>query len=76
MSEAITAQVSHHWSEPANRAFFCDMVVPPDITLLPLPPRWPELNPVEKLWQFMRDNWPSSCIYRSYGDIVDHCCHA
>ncbi len=31
--------------------------VPDNITLLPLPPRAPELNPVENIWQFIRDNW-------------------
>jgi transposase len=25
----------------------------------PLPPKSPELNPVENIWQFMRDNWLS-----------------
>ena len=33
------------------------LAVPANITLLPLPPRSPELNPVENIWQFMRDNW-------------------
>jgi transposase len=32
----------------------------PNITLLPLPPKSPELYPVENLWQFIRDNWLSS----------------
>ena len=30
--------------------------VPSNITLLLLPPSAPELNPVENIWQFMRDN--------------------
>ncbi|GGC67827.1 hypothetical protein GCM10011504_52250 [Siccirubricoccus deserti] len=30
--------------------------VPPNITLIPLPPKCPELNPVENTRQFMRDN--------------------
>ncbi len=34
-----------------------ELVVPDNITFLPLPPRCPELNPVENVWQFMRDNW-------------------
>jgi hypothetical protein len=33
-----------------------NLAVPANITLLPLPARSPELNPVENLWQFMRDN--------------------
>jgi hypothetical protein len=36
----------------------------------------PELNPVENIWQYMRDNWLSNRIFKSYDDIVDHCCHA
>ena len=32
--------------------------VPSDITLMPLPPRAPELNGQENIWQFMRQNWP------------------
>jgi transposase len=42
----------------------------------PIPARCPELNPVENVWQFMRDNWLSNRIYSSYDDIVDHCCFA
>jgi hypothetical protein len=52
------------------------LVVPANITLLPLPPLCPELNPVENVWQFMRDNWLSNRIFKSYDDIVDHCCFA
>ncbi|GAG25372.1 unnamed protein product [marine sediment metagenome] len=44
--------------------------VPHNITLLPLPPRSPELNPVENIWQFMRDNWLSNRVFKSYDDIV------
>ncbi|QFT33977.1 hypothetical protein FIV00_26005 [Labrenzia sp. THAF82] len=50
--------------------------IPDNITLLPLPPRAPELNPVENLWQFMRDNWLSNRIFKSYEQIVDICCRA
>jgi transposase len=49
---------------------------PANITLLPLPAKAPELNPVENLWQFMRDNYLSNRIFRNYEDIVDHCCAA
>jgi transposase len=53
-----------------------DLAVPANITLLPLPPRCPELNPVENVWQFMRNNWLSNRIFKSYADILDHCCYA
>ena len=42
------------------------LVVPPNITLVALPPKCPELNPVENVWQFMRDNWLSNRIFTSY----------
>ncbi len=53
-----------------------ELVVPDNITLLPLPPRCPERNPVENVWQFMRDNWLSNRIFCSCDDIVDRCCFA
>jgi len=53
-----------------------DLKIPHNITLLPLPPRSPELNPVENIWQFMRDNWLSNRVFRSYKDILNHCCYA
>ena len=40
----------------------------------PLPSKSPELNPVENIWQYMRDNWLSNRIFAGYEDIVDHCC--
>ena len=52
------------------------LIAPPNITLLPLPPRAPELNPVENIWQFMRDNWLSNRIFESYDDILALCCEA
>jgi transposase len=52
------------------------LTVPTNITLLPLPAKSPELNPVENIWQFIRENWLSNRIFTSYGDILDHCCYA
>ena len=37
--------------------------VPGNLTLLPLPAKCPELNPVENVWEFMRDNWLSNRIF-------------
>jgi transposase len=52
-----------------------EVAVPDNITLLPLPPKCPELNVMENVWQFMRDNWLSNRVFRDYDDIVAHCCH-
>jgi hypothetical protein len=50
--------------------------VPNNISLLQLPPRAPELNGQENIWQFIRQNWLSNRVFKSFDDIVDHCCYA
>jgi transposase len=50
--------------------------VPHNISIVALPPKCPELNPVENIWQFMRDNWLSNRIFTSHDNIVDHCSEA
>jgi hypothetical protein len=50
--------------------------VPSNMSLMPLPPRAPELNGQETIWQFMRQNWLSNRVFKSFDDIVDHCCFA
>ncbi len=50
--------------------------IPANITIVPLPAKCPELNPQENVWQFMRDNWLSNRIFKSYNDILNHCCYA
>jgi len=52
------------------------LTLPDIITILPLPARAPELNPVENLWQFMRDNWLLNRVFESYDQIVALCCDA
>jgi transposase len=52
------------------------LVVPTNVSLLPLPPKSPELNPTENVWQYLRENWLSNRVFASVADIVDHCCHA
>jgi hypothetical protein len=52
------------------------LIIPPNITIMPLPPRSLELNPVENIWQFMRDNWLSNRIFNSHDEIVAICCDA
>ena len=42
--------------------------------LLRLPPYSPELNPVENVWQFLRQNFLSNRLYDGYEAIVDACC--
>ena len=62
--------------DQAGRHLVHKLAVPDDITLVASPPKSPELNSVENVWQFMRSNWLTNRIFRSYDDILDHCCHA
>jgi len=52
------------------------LIVPENISIIALPAKCPELNPVENVWQFMRDNWLSNRVFTSHDNIVDHCCEA
>jgi hypothetical protein len=52
------------------------LAVPPNVTIIALPPKCPELNPVDNVWQLMRDNRLSNRIFKSYDDLIDHCCEA
>ena len=47
--------------------------VPCNITLLPLPPYSPELNPMENIWDYLRGNKLSSRVWDTYEQIVDAC---
>jgi transposase len=53
-----------------------DLAVPDNLTLLPLPPYSPELNPVENVWQYLRQNQLSLRVRPDYAAIVDTCCTA
>ncbi len=79
------AEISRHVANDAHAILIMDqagwhmsnnLVIPSNISILSLPPKSPELNPVENLWLFMRENWLSNRIFKSYDDIVAHCCDA
>ena len=52
------------------------LAVPDNITLLPLPRYSPELNPVENVWQYLRQNQLSLRVWDDYAAIVATCCQA
>lgn len=47
-----------------------------NLTLLKLPPASPELNPVEQLWQQLRQRHLAKRCFEDYEDIVQACCAA
>jgi hypothetical protein len=38
--------------------------------------RAPELNPVENVWQYLRQNWLSNTVFENYDAILDAACAA
>jgi hypothetical protein len=53
-----------------------ELAVPANLTLVHLPPKSPELNPLEKVWQYVRDRWLSHRVLPDYAAILDAACHA
>jgi transposase len=47
------------------------LVVPENIVILYLPPYSPELNPVERLWAYLRSHHLSNRAYEGYDQIRD-----
>ncbi|MDF1606551.1 hypothetical protein PZ897_00015 [Hoeflea sp. YIM 152468] len=52
------------------------LVLPDNMTILPLPPRPPEFDRQENICLLRRDIWPASRPVNSCDDIVDHCSYA
>jgi len=52
------------------------LLIPNNLSILPLPPYSPELNPVEQIWQQLRQSdWANRC-FKNYDEIIDVCCQA
>ena len=63
LSSSIKRRSNRFPSDCGGMARSKTLPVPPNITLVSLPPKSPELNPVENIWQFMRYNWLSNEFY-------------
>jgi hypothetical protein len=50
-----------------------NLAVPDNITLLPLPPYAPELNPMENVWEYLRANKLCALVWDTYDTIVQAC---
>ncbi len=50
--------------------------LPENISILPLPPYSPELNPAERIWEKLRQDRLSNRCFKDYEDIADACCEA
>ena len=50
------------------------LAVPANITLVPLPSYSPELNPVERVWLYLKERFLSHRLLADYGAIVTAAC--
>ncbi len=58
------------WHTTAN------LIIPKNLTLIFLPSRAPELNPVENIWQYLRQTWLSARVFDTYEAIIEAACEA
>src|ERR1700730_4800705 len=77
------AEISTQITSGSVAALICDgagwhqsggeLKLPDKIVLLPLPPYAPELNPMENVWDYLRDNKLSARVWDSYDKILAAC---
>jgi transposase len=53
-----------------------NLIVPNNITLVPLPPYAPELNAMEQIWEWIKNHYLSNQCYVNYTEIVNCACSA
>jgi low affinity Fe/Cu permease len=52
------------------------LTLPENLSLLFLPPKSPELNPVENIWQYLRQTWLANRVFDTYDAILHAGCQA
>jgi len=79
------AEIGRQVAPGAHAALVCDgagyhvakdLPVPANVTLVPLPPYAPELNPIENVWEYLRGNKLAITVFDHYDAIVDKACNA
>ena len=83
MMNVHLAEISTQVASRAHAVLICDgagwhqkgelLNIPANMTLLPLPPYSPELNPMENVWAYLRQNKLCATVWNSYDDIVEAC---
>jgi transposase len=78
-------EISRHVARRAHAVLLLDRAgwhttakldVPRNMTLIFLPSRAPELNPVENVWQYLRQNWLSNRVFDGCDAVIDAACEA
>lgn len=83
--QAHLDEISRHVAKEAHAVLLLDragwhttdqLKIPYNMTLILLPSRAPELNPVENVWQYLRQNWLSNRVFETYEEIIGAACDA
>jgi putative transposase len=53
-----------------------DLVIPDNIEIIHIPPYTPEMNPVEQIWDEMREKHFANAFFDSLKQVVDTLCYA
>ena len=64
------------WCSMAGWHRAAALTIPDTLSLLPLPSCSPELNPVENVWEYLRQNQLSLRVWPGFEAIVKTCCQA
>jgi len=48
-----------------------ELIVPPNMTLVPLPPYSPDLNPTEHVWDYIRENDMRNEVFPDLDKVMD-----
>ncbi len=83
MMNLYLAEISMQVAPGACAVLICDragwhqagknLCLPDNIILLPLPPYNPELNPMEIVWGYLRQNRLCAAVWNSYDEIIEAC---
>jgi transposase len=66
---------NHHAVIVMDRApWHHSLDVPENMTVISLPSYSPELNPQENIWQYLKNNFLSNCIFEDLDHITTVCC--
>lgn len=74
--ETPTGRISVIIMDGAGWHHFKGLIIPGNIRILFLPAYSPELNPVEQIWQYLKDKFLANRVFDSLEEILDACCEA
>lgn len=64
--QAILVMDGAGWHKSKN------LKIPPNLQIIFLPPYSPQLNPVERLWKFIKDNTIKNRVFDDIESLSDH----